>query len=59
MNLRELEERNNSALQQLADIVDNNPFMNETVLKYFCQHGLKMPESKRMKRFDLKIVRKL
>ncbi|KAG5682425.1 hypothetical protein PVAND_011778 [Polypedilum vanderplanki] len=40
---KEYEERNNSALQQLADLVDNYNEMTQTVTRYFLERGLSLP----------------
>lgn len=43
LNTRELEERDNSALQQLADCVESYPEMGPSVTRYLYEKGLKMP----------------
>lgn len=43
LNTRELEERDNSALQQLADCVETYSEMGPSVTRYLYEKGLKMP----------------
>uniref|UniRef100_A0A336LP20 Coiled-coil domain-containing protein 39 n=1 Tax=Culicoides sonorensis TaxID=179676 RepID=A0A336LP20_CULSO len=43
LNTRELEERDNSALQQLADCVEAYTEMGPSVTRYLYEKGLKMP----------------
>lgn len=41
--VKEIEERNSSALQQLADLVDNNDEIGPSLSKYLFERGLSMP----------------
>lgn len=43
MVLKENDEKNNSALQQLADLVDIIPDMSQTVTRHFIERGLCLP----------------
>lgn len=43
MKLKERDERNNSALQQLADLVECIPDMGQTVTRHFLERGLSLP----------------
>ncbi|XP_063697855.1 coiled-coil domain-containing protein 39 [Culicoides brevitarsis] len=43
LNTREIEERDNSALQQLADCVDTYPDIGPSVTRYLYEKGLKIP----------------
>lgn len=51
LNAKELEDRNTSALQQLADLVDNNLDMSPMVSSFLFEKGLSMPQISRTKRF--------
>lgn len=51
LNSKELEERNASALQQLADLVDNNLDMSPMVSNFLFEKGLSMPQISRAKRY--------
>lgn len=44
---KEYDEKNNSTLQQLTDLVDNYPEMTQTVTRYFIERGLSLPASVR------------
>lgn len=44
---KEYDEKNNSSLQQLTDLVDNFPEMAQTVTRYFLERGLSLPASVR------------
>lgn len=41
--IKEQDERNNSALQQLADLVENTPDMSQNVTRHFMERGLSLP----------------
>lgn len=41
--LKERDERNNSALQQVADLVETIPEMSQTVTRHFLERGLSLP----------------
>lgn len=45
IELKETDDRNNSALQQLAELTDNFPEMASTITKYFIERGLSLPAS--------------
>lgn len=45
IDFKEFDERNNSILQQLTDMVDNFPEMGQTVTRYFLERGLTLPAS--------------
>jgi coiled-coil domain-containing protein 39 len=45
IELNENDDRNNSGLQQLADLTDSFPEMASTVTKYFIERGLSLPAS--------------
>lgn len=45
IELGETEDRGNSALQQMADLMDNYPEMSSTVTKVFIERGLSLPAS--------------
>ena len=47
MFVRERDERNNSALQQLADLVESIPDMAQTVTRHFLERGLSLPQTVR------------
>jgi chromosome segregation ATPase len=47
IEFKEFEERNNSALQQLADLVDSHNEMTQTVTRYFLERGLSLPANVR------------
>lgn len=47
---RERDDRNNSAMQQLADLVDSIPEMSQTVTRHFVEKGLNLPVMRRAKR---------
>ncbi|XP_055635842.1 coiled-coil domain-containing protein 39 isoform X2 [Toxorhynchites rutilus septentrionalis] len=49
INLKELEERNNMALHQMADLIEIVSEMNPTVHKYFYDKGLRLPAIRRTK----------
>ncbi|XP_021711610.1 coiled-coil domain-containing protein 39 [Aedes aegypti] len=49
LNLKELEERNNMALHQMADLIEIFQEMNPTVNKYFYDKGLRLPVVRRAK----------
>lgn len=53
LNAKELEDRNTSALQQLADLVDNNLDMSPMVSSFLFEKGLSMPQISRTKRFGV------
>lgn len=43
MAVKERDERNNSSLQQLADLVESIPEMGQTVTRHFLERGLSLP----------------
>lgn len=43
MIVKERDERNNSSLQQLADLVESTPDMGQTVTRHFLERGLSLP----------------
>lgn len=43
IEIKERDERNNSALQQLADLVESIPDMSQTVTRHFLERGLSLP----------------
>lgn len=45
IELNENDDRNNSGLQQLADLTDSYPEMASTITKYFIERGLSLPAS--------------
>lgn len=45
--IRERDERNNSSLQQLADLVEGIPDMGQTVTRHFLERGLSLPPNVR------------
>lgn len=45
--IKERDERNNSALQQLADLVESMPDMGQTVTRHFLERGLSLPANVR------------
>lgn len=45
LEIKESDERNNSTLQQLAELTDNFPEMASTITKYFIERGLSLPAS--------------
>lgn len=47
MQVKERDERNNSALQQLADLVESIPDMGQTVTRHFLERGLSLPPNVR------------
>lgn len=47
MMLRERDERNNSSLQQVADLVEVFPDMGQTVTRHFLERGLSLPANAR------------
>lgn len=47
IDMKEGDECNNSALQQLADLVDNFHDMGQTVTRYFLERGLSLPPNVR------------
>jgi hypothetical protein len=47
---RERDDRNNSAMQQLADLVDSIPEMTQNVTRHFLERGLSLPMVRRAKR---------
>ncbi|XP_029724791.2 coiled-coil domain-containing protein 39 [Aedes albopictus] len=49
LNLKELEERNNMALHQMADLIEIFQELNPTVNKYFYDKGLRLPVVRRAK----------
>lgn len=49
LNLKELEMRNSSALQQLADMVDAIHGMGPVVSKHLYEKGLSIPQSAQMR----------
>ncbi|XP_055602569.1 coiled-coil domain-containing protein 39 [Uranotaenia lowii] len=49
LNLKEVEERNNMATQQLADLLSFAPELIPTVNKYFNEKGLRLPVIRRSK----------
>ncbi|XP_058447659.1 coiled-coil domain-containing protein 39 [Malaya genurostris] len=49
LNLKELEERNNMVLHQIADLIEVCPEMNPTVNKYFYDKGIRLPSVRRTK----------
>lgn len=51
---REMQEQNESALQQLADLVDANPGMMACVAKHLHERGLSMPMGSRVKKSSQK-----
>lgn len=47
MEVKERDERNNSTLQQLADMVETTPDMGQTVTRHFLERGLTLPANVR------------
>lgn len=47
MTIKERDDRNNSALQQLADLVETTPDMSQTVTRHFLERGLSLPANVR------------
>lgn len=45
--VKERDERNNSSLQQLADLVESIPEMSQTVTRHFLERGLSLPANVR------------
>lgn len=45
--IKERDERNNSALQHLADLVESMPDMGQTVTRHFLERGLSLPANVR------------
>lgn len=47
MTIKERDDRNNSSLQQLADLVETTPDMSQTVTRHFLERGLSLPANVR------------
>lgn len=47
LTIKEHDERNNSSLQHLADLVENTPDMSQTVTRHFLERGLSLPPNVR------------
>jgi hypothetical protein len=47
VDVKQVDDNNNSALQQLADLVDNFSEMGQTVTRYFLERGLSLPPNVR------------
>lgn len=47
IEIKERDERNNSSLQQLADLVECIPSMSQTVTRHFLERGLSLPPNAR------------
>lgn len=47
LTLKERDDRNNSALQQVADLVEVHPDMGQTVTRHFLERGLSLPPNAR------------
>lgn len=45
LRIKEGDEKNNSAMQQLADLVEGVPEMTQTVTRHFLERGLSLPSS--------------
>ncbi|XP_053690796.1 coiled-coil domain-containing protein 39 [Sabethes cyaneus] len=49
LNLKELEERNDMVMHQIADLIEQVPELNPTVNKYFYEKALRLPVVRRAK----------
>lgn len=47
IEIKERDDRNNSSLQQLADLVESTPDMSQTVTRHFLERGLSLPQNLR------------
>lgn len=45
LRIKESDERNDSAMQQIADLVENIPEMAQTVTRHFLERGLSLPSA--------------